>query len=150
MLTTRRSTFRSTRLAAAALVASIAFLAACPDSTGPTESLEVDFAFGINRLQTEPAFVVNPGTGEITLRGYFEAPCTPYSATARAHVTDNHITLNVYGREPDACRHAIGAVGYQATLRAIPAGTYEVNVIHNYPISNATVLFLAGSQVVVR
>lgn len=137
-------------LRGAVAVLSIVFLAGCPDSTGPTEELAVDFAFGIDRPQTEPAFVVNPGTGEITIRGYYETLCSGYSATVRAYTTDNRLTLYVYGRQPDGCRHVISTVGYQAIIRAIPAGTYEVSVAHNNPINDATTRILVGSQVVVR
>lgn len=138
------------RLKAAVAVLSIAFLAGCPATTGPTEKLDVDFEWGINRLQTEPAFVVNPRTGEITIRGYYETPCGGYSAIGRAETTDNHLTLYVYGRQPDPCPREIGSVGYQATIRAVPPGTYDVSVAHNYPISNATTLILVGSQVVIQ
>ena len=138
------------RLKAAFAMLSIACLAACPDSTGPTEKLAIDFEFGISRLQTEPAFVLNPGTGEITIRGYFERPCSPYSAIARAEMTDNHITLHVRGIQPDACFGAIGSVGYQAIIRGVPAGTYAVAAAHTDPISDATTLTLLGTQVSVR
>lgn len=138
------------RLKAAVTVLSIAFLAGCPDSTGPTEELAVDFEFGINRLQTEPAFVLNPGTGEITIRGYLETQCTPYSASARAELTDNHITLDVRGRQPDGCRQEIGAVGYQATIRGVPAGTYAVAAAHTNPVNDATTATMLGLQAVVR
>lgn len=138
------------RLKAAAAALYIAFLTGCPPTTGPTEELEADFEWGINRLQTEPAFVVNSGTGEITLRGYFETPCTPFSAIARAEVTDNHITLTVYARQPEGCRQVLGTVGYQAIIRGVPAGTYALFVSHTYPISSATVGVMMEPQVVVH
>lgn len=138
------------RLKAAVAALSMAFLAGCPPTTGPTEELEVEFAWGIDRPQTEPEFVVEPGTGEITLRGSYETPCSGYTAIGRAETTDNHITLNVYGRQPDGCRQAVGTVGYQAKIRAVPPGTYVVSVAHNHPVSGATTLILVGSQVVVR
>ena len=138
------------RLKTAVAALSIAVLAGCPATTGPTEELDVDFEWGINRLQTEPAFVVNPGTGEVTLRGNYETPCSGYTAVGRAQTTDNHLVLYVNGRQPDGCRQAVGSVGYQATIRAIPPGTYAVSVAHNYPVSGATNLILVGSQVVIR
>jgi hypothetical protein len=46
-----------------------ALLAACSSATGPGDGRSVDLAFGIDRLQTEPAFVVSDGNGEVKIRG---------------------------------------------------------------------------------
>ena len=137
------------RLRAAVAAQSIAFLAACPETTGPTEKLEVDLEFGIDRPQTEPAFVVEAGTGEIIVRGNFEAACRPYSASVRADVTDGDLGLHVYAHQPtDGCRQVLDTAGYQAIIRDVPAGTYSLFVFHEYP-SGATTLYLMESQVVV-
>lgn len=141
------------RLKAAAAALSIAFLAACADpteSTGRTEELEVALEFDIKRLQTEPAFVVNAGTGEITIRGYYVEMCGGYTGTARAELTDNRLTLYVHGIQPSGCRQSIESVGYQATIRAVPAGTYAVDVGHTGPTNTLTTPITLASQVVVR
>jgi hypothetical protein len=143
------------RLKAAAAALAIAFLAACADPMGRTtkeltKELEVDLEFGIKRLQTEPAFVVNAGTGEITIRGYYVASCGGYTATARAQLTDNHLTLYVHGVQPSGCRQSISSVGYQATIRAVPAGTYDVDAAHTYPTNKPMTQITLASQVVVR
>jgi hypothetical protein len=136
------------RLKAAVAALSIAFLTACPPTTGPTEELDVDLRWGIERLQTEPAFVVEPGTGEIVIRGYFETPCTPYAARAVADLTDNHVSLVLYARQPEGCRQAIDTVGYEATIHGVPPRTYTLFVSHTYH-TGATELFMADSQVAV-
>lgn len=136
------------RLKAAVAALSVTFLAGCPETTGPTEKLAVDLEFGIDRPQTEPAFVVEPGTGEITVRGNFEAPCS-LSASAGADVTDDDLSLRVYPHQPrDGCRQVLDTVGYQAVIRGIPAGTYMLSIFHEYP-GSVTTLFSIRPLVVV-
>ncbi|MBW3572623.1 MAG: hypothetical protein KY467_16085 [Gemmatimonadetes bacterium] len=137
-------------LAAAALLLSAA-LAAC--SGNPAASIrgpEVDLAFGIQRLQNEPAFVVTGGVGEVTIRGYFRAPCTPYEARAETDLATGTLTVRLLGQQPRACRDAVVNLGYQADVRALAAGEYRLHVIHTLPATSWPAEMVVDTQVTVR
>jgi hypothetical protein len=122
----------STRTIAALLLACL--LPACDDPAAPTPA-EVDLAFAIHRLQTEPPFLVSDGAGEVTVRGYMRTPCLGYEARAEAERLSDMVVLRIIGVNPGPCFAAIGNYGYQATVLGLPAGEYHLHVVHSYPDS---------------
>jgi hypothetical protein len=105
---------------------------ACESTSAPATAPQVDLAFGIHRLGVEPAFVVQRQNGDIVIRGYFEALCSPYTAEARSELQDGTLTLTVIGEHPVACWPAIVALGYQATIRDVPLGHRRLQIVHQW------------------
>jgi hypothetical protein len=104
--------------------------AACSDATGATQPGSVDLDFRIERLQTEPEFVVRDGNGEVKIRGNFLAPCSGYQGTAEADVLLHVLTVRVTGTQNGICFAALENIGYEATVRDVPPGTYRLVVVH--------------------
>lgn len=105
-------------------------LSACSQTTGPGTARSVDVAFGIDRLQTEPQFVVSDGNGEVKIRGYFLAPCSGYQGSAEADVTLGGLTVRLTGTQNGVCAPALESIGYEATVRDLPPGSYRLLVVH--------------------
>lgn len=105
-------------------------LAACSDATGVPHPRPVDLAFRIERLQTEPEFVVSDGNGEVKIRGNFQAPCSGYQGSAGADVSLRVLTVRLTGTQNGVCLHVLESIGYQATVREVPPGTYQLLVVH--------------------
>lgn len=124
-------------------------LSACGDPSGPTPA-QVDLAFGIQRPQTEPSFLVSEGDGEVTVRGYLGTPCLGYNARAEAERSSRTVELRIVAIDPGGCLTAIGNYGYQATVRGLPAGDYRLRVVHVYPGSDWSTTEAIDTQVRVR
>ena len=107
-------------------------LAACAEPVAPTAA-PVDFAYPLQRLQTEPAFVVTENDGEVSVRGYLRTPCLGYDARVEAERSGSTLKVRIVAINPGICATAIGTYGYQATLRGVPAGEYQLRVEHVYP-----------------
>ncbi len=105
-------------------------LAACSDATGATQPQRVDLDFRIERLQTEPAFVVSDGNGEVKIRGNFLAPCSGYQGSAEADVLLHVLTVRLTGTQNGICFAALENIGYQATVHNVPPGVYRLVVVH--------------------
>jgi hypothetical protein len=119
------------RLSLALLFAGV--FAACSDTTGVPDGRRVDLEFGIERLQTEPAFVVSDGNGELKIRGYFHAPCSGYVADAEAIVAAGVILVRVAATPHGFCFGAIADIGYEATVHDLSSGSYRLRVVHTLP-----------------
>lgn len=105
-------------------------LAACSDATGAMRQ-RVDLEFGIQRLQTEPAFVVSDGNSEVKIRGYFQAPCSAYEADADAIASQGVLTVRLTASYTGApCLDVLASIGYEANVRDVPSGTYRLRVVH--------------------
>jgi hypothetical protein len=105
-------------------------LAACSDATGVPDPRPVDLAFRIERLQTEPEFVVSDGNGEVKIRGYFHVGCSGYQGSAAADVSLNVLTVRLTGTQNGICFAVLENIGYQATVRGLTPGTYRLLVVH--------------------
>jgi hypothetical protein len=113
-----------------------ALLAGC-DSPNDVERPDVELAFAIQRLQNEPPFLVLRTDDDITIRGVFEALCTPYVGSARAEVSDGILTLHVAGRAPTpGCWDAVVPMAYQAKVADVAEDVAYVRVIHEWPDAN--------------
>ena len=119
---------RRIRLSLALLFAG--FLTACSDATGVPDPRPVDLAFRIERLQSEPEFVVSDGNGEVKIRGYFHAPCSGYQGSAAAAVALGVLTVRLTGTQNGICFHVLESIGYEAIVRDVPSGSYRLLVVH--------------------
>ena len=73
------------------------------------------------------------GTGTITVRGTISTPNPCYALSGAAASEGRTLTLTVTGRSnAEACIQSIGTLGYDATLRGVPAGSYTLRVVHAY------------------
>jgi hypothetical protein len=73
------------------------------------------------------------GTGTVTVRGSMPAPNPCYTLSGAAASEGRTLTLTVTGRPGDGmCAQMIATLGYDATLRGVPAGSYTLRVVHTY------------------
>src|SRR5690349_5240925 len=80
----------------------VCLVAACDDPAVPSPAA-VEFAFDIERLQTEPRFVVSEGQGEITVRGDMRTPCMGYEARAEADRALRTVEVRIIGVDVGLC-----------------------------------------------
>jgi hypothetical protein len=125
-------------------------LAACSDATGVPDPRPVDLAFRIERLQTEPEFVVSDGNGDVKIRGYFRAPCLGYQGDAEAVVSHGVLTVELTGTQNSPCLAALESIGYEATVREVPSGTYRLLVVHKLAGTTRAGELVLDSQVLVQ
>lgn len=120
---------------AGALLAGL--LVACSSVTDPrATAVEVEFTFGVHRLAHEPPFLVATEEQGLRVRGFLRTPCHPYRAGATAEREGDTLILRVVGRDPEACRHVVSDVGYEAVLPAIPDGVTRLRIVHTLPGTN--------------
>ena len=110
---------------------------ACQSLVEPHEVVPVEFAYGIHRLQTEPAFLVDTQADAVIIRGYLLTPCQPYNASASAELVGATLVLRVIGKATGECPLAVvSSVGYQATLRTVPSASSHLRVVHEWRDAN--------------
>ncbi|CAN5652718.1 hypothetical protein BH23GEM6_BH23GEM6_11730 [soil metagenome] len=115
------------------LVLLLAFVTACRSVLQPEATLPVDFIYGINRLQTEPAFQVETHPDSVMVRGYLRTPCQPYNATASAEIVASSLVLRVSGGATGRCpQDVVASVGYQATVQIAPSAYTHLQVVHQW------------------
>lgn len=75
------------------------------------------------------------GSGVVTVRGTATTPTPCHRLSGAVERSGGQVTLRVSAAaDPDAmCVQSIGAIGYTATIRGLPAGTYDLRVEHTYP-----------------
>jgi hypothetical protein len=120
---------RSLRQSFALLFAGL--VAACGDATGPGSVKDVDLDFGIQRIETEPAFVVSDVNGEVKIRGTFEAPCASFRGDAEAVESGGVLTVRLTATNTGIpCLDVLASIGYEANVRDVASGTYRLRVVH--------------------
>jgi hypothetical protein len=73
------------------------------------------------------------GTGTVAVRGTISTPNPCYALAGAAASEGRTLTLTVTARSnAEVCVQSIGTLGYDATLRGVPAGSYTVRVVHTY------------------
>jgi hypothetical protein len=73
------------------------------------------------------------GTGSVTVRGTISTPNPCFALSGAAASEGRTLTLTVTARSnAEVCVQSIGTLGYDATLRGVPAGSYTVRVVHTY------------------
>jgi hypothetical protein len=110
---------------------------ACQSLVEPHKVVPVEFAYGIHRLQTEPAFLVDTPAEAVVVRGYLLTPCQSYNASASAEVVEKTLVLRVIGKATGDCpQDVVSSVGYQATLRTAPSAYTHLRVVHEWRDAN--------------
>jgi hypothetical protein len=73
------------------------------------------------------------GTGTVAVRGTISTPNPCYALSGTAAREGSTLTLTVSARSnAEVCIQSIGTLGYDATLRGVPAGSYTLRVVHTY------------------
>lgn len=117
------------------LLAISVWLSSCAQvTTAPTmEDLRLEFAAEkVQGFVESPEIIVTGGDQKITIQGGLWTPCGGYTLDAEA--TDGStITLRVIANanSPNrACRRVVESFAYDARVRGLPSGTYQVRVLH--------------------
>ncbi len=125
------------RACSAVALASVVLLAACEQLAEPAPGVPVDFTFGIHRIATEPAFVVEPAGGKVRVRGSLTTPCQPYNATASADLSGSTLVLRVVGKATGECpQDMVTSVSYQADVQVASSAYSRLRVIHEWRDAN--------------
>ena len=115
------------------ILASLLVFAACDSLVEPRGSVPVEFSFGVHRPANEPAFLVQPGTDALVVRGMFRTPCQPYHARASVDVVERTLVLRIVGEASGDCpQDAVVSVGYQALVRAPSSEYTRVRIRHEW------------------
>ncbi|HEV2122574.1 MAG TPA: hypothetical protein VGW38_07350, partial [Chloroflexota bacterium] len=110
---------------------------ACQSLVEPRKVVPVEFAYGVHRLQTEPAFLVDARADAVVVRGYLLTPCQPYNASASAEAVEGTLVLRVIGKATGECpQDVVSSVGYQATLRTAASAYTHLRVVHEWRDAN--------------
>lgn len=109
-------------------------LAACAEVTIP---LPAPVEFSYRQLRTGqypvPRVSAEGGDGRITVRGELGTPDPCQTLHAVAARTSTRVVLRVTIRPKDGgCITVAGAFAYDATIRALPPGTYRLRVAHRF------------------
>ncbi len=120
-----------------AVLTSLVLAGACASLVGPPGIVPVEFAFGVNRLANEAAFLVERGAEAVVVRGSLRTPCQPYDARASADVVDGTLVLRVTGVASGGCpQDVVSSVGYQAIVRTRSADYTRLRVVHRWKDAN--------------
>jgi hypothetical protein len=91
------------------------------------------------------------GAGTVTVTGTVSTPNPCHDLSGAATLQGSTLTLTVSARgNADMCIQSIGAIGFDATLRGVPAGSYTLRVVHTYPGSGWETKTAMTQQVQVR
>ena len=73
------------------------------------------------------------GTGTVAVRGTITTPNPCFKLAGAAAREGSTLTLTVTASPgAEVCVQSIGTLGYDATLRGVPAGSYTLRVVHTY------------------
>ncbi len=104
--------------------------------------------------QREPgtaADAATGGAGTVTVGGTVSTPNPCHTLSGAAAREGSTLTLTVTARSnADMCIQSIGSLGFDATLRGVPAGSYTLRVVHTYPGSGWETKTAMTQQVQVR
>ncbi len=85
------------------------------------------------RAATDATGSATGGTGTVAVRGTVTTPTPCHALSGAAASEGRTITLTVTARSnAEMCVQALGTLGYEATLRGVPAGSYTLRVVHAY------------------
>ncbi|HEX2081000.1 MAG TPA: hypothetical protein VHG08_25070 [Longimicrobium sp.] len=92
------------------------------------------------------------GQRAVVVRGTASTPTPCHRLTARVEASGSQVTLRVSAaQDPEVmCIQSIGAVPYTATIRGLPAGTYDLRVEHAYPGTGWSTAAVLQTRVTVR
>jgi hypothetical protein len=116
------------------LVLPVALWAGCGFLTD-VEKLE-SFQFEELEGMTTDTVEVNGVPGAIFVLGQINTPTRCYALRGELEEKDRSLTLRVSARSTATTCAADGAFRYQAVLRPLEAGTYDVRIIHSFPSTN--------------
>lgn len=116
----------------------VLLLSACSfEALGPGLG-SLDFtvrALGAGQWREQPEVQARGEAGRIVVNAQFSAPDPCRTVSAELDRAGSELTLRVSIRPDDSqgCIAAIGNFEYDAVIRALPARSYHLRVIHSYP-----------------
>jgi hypothetical protein len=103
------------------------------------------------REQGEAPNAATGGAGTVTVSGTVSTPNPCHALSGTAAREGSTLTLTVSARSnAEMCIQSIGAIGFDATIRGVPAGSYTLRVVHTYPGSGWETKTAMTQQVQVR
>lgn len=120
-----------------------------PDTGSPME-FRATLLDGGNQ-QDWPAPQANGQEGSISVRGKLDAPTPCQNVTGTLARSGETLTVTVDVRATgDICAQMIATFGYEATIRELAPGSYQVRVIHRYPGTGWDTQTVLDERVTVR
>ncbi|HEX8360169.1 MAG TPA: hypothetical protein VF613_08680 [Longimicrobium sp.] len=91
------------------------------------------------------------GAGTVTVSGTVSTPNPCHALSGAASREGSTLTLTISARSnAEMCIQSIGSIGFDATIRGVPAGRYTLRVVHTYPGSGWETKTAVTQQVQVR
>ena len=92
------------------------------------------------------------GERAVAVRGTASTPTPCHRLTGSVERSGSHVTLRVSAAaDPEMmCIQSIGSIPYTATIRGLPAGTYDLRVEHVYPGTGWSTATVLETRVTVR
>ena len=103
------------------------------------------------REPNEAGDAATGGAGTVTVSGTVSTPNPCHVLSGAASREGSTLTLTLTARSnAEMCIQSIGSLGFDATLRSVPAGSYTLRVVHTYPGSGWETKTAMTQQVQVR
>ena len=103
------------------------------------------------REPNEAGDAATGGAGTVTVSGTVSTPNPCHVLSGAAAREGSTLTLTVSARSnAEMCIQSIGSLGFDATIRGVPAGSYTLRVVHTYPGSGWETKTAMTAQVQVR
>jgi len=106
------------------------------DGQGPAQTPAPGGPITVELKQRDPGGAADGatgGTGTVTVRGTIDTPNPCYALSGTAAREGSTLTLTVTARSnAEVCIQSIGTLGFDATLRGVPPGSYTLRVVHSY------------------
>ncbi|HEX6370640.1 MAG TPA: hypothetical protein VF006_17085 [Longimicrobium sp.] len=92
------------------------------------------------------------GGGTVVIRGVATTPTPCHRLSGTTERSGGRVTVRISAAaDPEMmCIASIGAIPYTATVRGLPAGTYDLRVEHTYPGTGWETAAVLETQVTVR
>lgn len=103
------------------------------------------------REPNEAGDAATGGAGTVTVSGTVSTPNPCHVLSGAAAREGSTLTLTITARSnAEMCIQSIGTLGFDATLRGVPAGSYTLRVVHAYPGTGWETKTIMTQQVQVR
>jgi hypothetical protein len=118
------------------------------DAPAPAGPITVDLK---QRATGDAPDAATGGAGTVTVSGTVSTPNPCHALSGTATRDGSTLTLIVTARSnAEMCIQSIGSIGFDATIRGVPAGSYTLRVVHTYPGSGWETKTAMTQQVQVR
>lgn len=124
-----------------------------PPSSG-AQQVSVDVVQGAASSSggSEQSARAEEGAGTVVIRGVATTPTPCHKLAGTLERSGGRVTVRISAAaDPEAmCIASIGAIPYTATVRGLPAGSYDLRVEHTYPGTGWDTAAVLETRVTVR